>query len=442
MILPWFPIVLGVGVAGRLLGRARGLGLGIICAFFWLLLTQASLGPRLWDDPLAIACLAAGMCAIVATGAWAGETPIQVEAASRVTDGVAEPSNGAAQNEEALGLGRIATAIERFEDWLEQHRNDANPWPEFDEFVRNMLYQCCRATHVKPYRLCGESEELVPLCEADPFMPERRRSARKGIVGHVLTTGRRYVAGDQSQGELLDRLADEWDTPIAWCFAVREGPRKLGVIAAGHLDVAPQGNRALFQAVERLVSRFWCALIEAGNSRDANFIDPVAGVFTRTAFLHRADQSLSESFRQGEPVALAIICLESLRVINDSGRWEAADELVRSAGAILRRKIRADDVLGRFDGSRFILLLRRVDSELAGLIVAQIVAQLDTLCDDQQRWQAQVTARCGLAGSGTEEPPLRSLVMRSLMQCARARVECISMATDMQPVGASAEAST
>lgn len=50
LILPWFPIILGVGVAGRLLGRARGFALGLLCALFWIVLVQASMGPTIWMD--------------------------------------------------------------------------------------------------------------------------------------------------------------------------------------------------------------------------------------------------------------------------------------------------------------------------------------------------------------------------------------------------------
>jgi diguanylate cyclase (GGDEF)-like protein len=155
-------------------------------------------------------------------------------------------------------------------------------------------------------------------------------------------------------------------------------------------------------------------------------------LLNRQAFLGFAEQSLKASYAQGEPVAIAVISLQGLRELNDAGRWEVADELVHEVGDTLRRKVRMDDRLGRFDGSRFIWLLRRVDSELALLIVKQVMNNLATFCRDPSRWQAAVEVRCGLVGSGTETPDLRTLVSRALIQSQRARVEELAIASDLQ----------
>jgi hypothetical protein len=90
-----------------------------------------------------------------------------------------------------------------------------------------------------------------------------------------------------------------------------------------------------------------------------------------------------------------------------------------------------DDRLARFDDSRFIWLLRRVDSELAGLIVKQTMTRLSALCEDAVRWKARIAVRCGLAGSGMEKPELRLLLCRALAQAQRARVECLPIATEV-----------
>ncbi len=82
-ILPWFPIILGVGVGGRLLSRSRGFGLGILCALFWILLVQTSAGVSIWRDPLSVLSILAGVFSIVAMGGWAGETPLTLTAGAR-----------------------------------------------------------------------------------------------------------------------------------------------------------------------------------------------------------------------------------------------------------------------------------------------------------------------------------------------------------------------
>ncbi len=433
-ILPWFPIILGVGLGGRLLCRPRGFGLGIVCALFWVMLVQTAGGISIWADPWAVLSIVAGVFSIVAMGGWAGEMAIERTSLSGPAAAKhQEARTPALEMEQETTLQRLSSVMDRFDDWLDAHRNDKNPWPKFDEFVRSALYQCCRATHVKPYQLTGDGEELKPLCEPDPFADAEPMSARRGIVGHVLTTGRHYVGSDQTHGELINRLAEESQEAVAWCFAIREGPCKIGVVVVGQLDIAPERYKQSLRVTQNLISQLWCRLLEAVRSRAAVLDDPVSGAYTREAFLHMAGQSLRESYGQGEPVALAVVAVENLRELNDSGRWEVADEMIRKVSAVLQRKIRMDDRLGRFDGSRFIVLLRRVDSELASLIIAQIMSQLTACCATDERCEKSVVVRCGVVGSGAGNPDLRQLVSGALAQYRRARQQDVKVASDLQP---------
>jgi len=432
LLLPWFPILLGVGVGGRLLGRNRGLALGFLCAMFWTVLIQASAGPTIWREPWSVASIVIGAVAIFVMGGWAGQDIVPTLTALE-SDSTTTPALITVDAEPRASLDRLGLLLDQFEDWLEEHQHDADPWPEFGEFLRTALHQGCGATHVKPYRLLSEGAELAPLREPDPFAEVRRLSARRGIVGHVVTTGRPYLAGDPCQGELVDALAEEAGTSIAWCFAVTQGTQRLGAVVVGQLDAAPDRQRPLLRIVELLIRRFWISLSESIRGRTAGKVDPVCGLYTRPAFLEAAQYSLRESYHQGEPVAVAVIALEGLRELSDSGRWEVADDLVREVSATLRAKVRMDDRLGRFDGSRFIWLLRRVDSELATLIVRQIMNRLISLYGDELRRPAPVVIRCGLVGSGTEQPDLRTLVSRAMGQSRRARLEKMILAADCTP---------
>ena len=98
---------------------------------------------------------------------------------------------------------------------------------------------------------------------------------------------------------------------------------------------------------------------------------------------------------------------------------------------LLKAKLRSDDRLGRFDDSRFVLLLRRVDSELATLIVTQILSRVQAVCEDHERWRASVHVRCGLAGSGLAQPDLRALLARALREWRRATDDRVPLATDL-----------
>ncbi len=444
ILLPWFPVILAVGVGGRLLGRKRGYALGLLCALFWILLVQSTAGSGFWRAPWVVAGVMIGAAAVFFMGGWAGE----LSGGDLIlgNDGTqTDSSHEVVSQQTQESLEAVIAVMRGFDDWISEHRHDRDPWSQFGEFVRSALFQFCQATHVKLYRLHNDVAELVPLREADPFCEPRTLSARQGVAGHVVTSGRSFILGDHSQGELVAQLASsqpDVGESMEWCFAIARDGQRLGVVTVGSLGIAPLQHLPLLRTAEQLVSQWWGGLVEVLGGREAGRGDPTSGLLNRAAFLESAQQSLRESYAMSEPVAVAIIALEGLRELQDSGRWEAADELVRETADDLRRKVRMDDCLGRFDESRMVWLLRRVDAELASLIVKQVMTRLSTLCQDQSRWRVALHVRCGVVGSGVEKPDLRTLLCRALAQSRRARVENRLIANESDPARAAAEAST
>lgn len=431
LLLPWFPIILAVGVGGRLLGPARGIGLGVVCAVFWIFLMQASFAAGYWEQPWHVVAALAGAAAIVAMGAWAGEMAGSLpQAQARVTQEGSPTQAG--EPTPTRSLARVSTLLGKFEGWMAEHGDDPDPWPQFDELIRRVLNQCCHASHVKPYRVVSNGQALAPLRAVDDLQDAHQLPTRRGIIGHVFTSGSSYLAGDPTQGEMVAKLAEASDNSTVWCFPIAQGNQRLGVVAVGRLEPGSQRDRSLLKIVEQLVSLYWGRLDDAQRSRRTGRDDPASGLLTRKAFLQVGRQTLRNAYRLSEPVALAVIGLESLRQLNDSGGWDVADELVREVAGLVKEKVRSDDRLARYDESRFIVLLRRVDSELATLILTQLITRLETLCADEKRWGFNIRVRCGLVGSGTGQPELKTLMTDAVALCQRARHDDVTMTSDLQ----------
>lgn len=449
-LLVWLPIVLSAGLGGRLLGHPRCIGLGLICALFWIVLAPASLGATFWMSAWNVAGAVTGAAAIVALASWSGSLPANHPTYSSTVSGAARAGSEnlttaqtawtssrerchptGVEVDEIPGLS-IAQAIEQYDAWLENHRNDPDPWPPFGEFIRNLISEATSAGQVRLFRVLSENDELVPVREAHPFVDDDWPSAREGIIGHVATTGRSYLQGDPTQGELVDRLAQQSSESPAWCFAVSEGSRRVGVVVVGRFDRFVGTERARLRPIERLVAHFWTTLLEVCRSRAATTRDATSGALIRDAFFAEAERVLADAYRAGEPCALAVIALEPLRHLNDTGRWDVADELVRLTSRTIADRMRSDDRLGRFDDSRFMFLLRRVDSTLASLIVEQLVARLMESAGDRKRWPVVPQLRCGLAGTGTGRPQFNALLNRALELCREARQSDTSLVSDLR----------
>ena len=424
--LYWLPVLVAVGIAGRLVGRPRGWIAGLVGGAYWVILVVTVVGngfPVVFGDfaSLALGALTIVLCpGLVLRQPGAGPQPASDE----------QPALRTESGEEIYPFHRFADVYSLFDDWLASYRHKPDPWPDFGEHIRTALCVACDAKQVGAYRLLDDSEVLFPLRRMDTDdtgLP----SARAGVVGHVVTSGMSYYHGDPTQGELVELLAKESESSMDWCFAIKQDRRTIGVITVGSLEPSLRSNRAWMKMLEHIITLCWVAFTETCRGRLASFTDPVSGVLTQNAFMEAANHALRSSYDKSEPVALISVSIEGLRGMADHGQWDLANEMLYEISAVLKQRVREDDEIGVLDGSRFLVLLRRVDSELAMLISKQLMDKLVEICGDTQRWGAQKQARCGVAGSGLGTPPLRDLVERATEACRVARLQGKQVLSDL-----------
>lgn len=318
-----------------------------------------------------------------------------------------------------------------FLDWCEEELADGNPWNSFDRLVREMLSEQIGAVRVRCYQVLPGNQQLRSLSQLGSSADGR--CARSGILGHVATTGQEFVAADPAHGQLVHQLAEETDDTWEWVYPIRQGGQTVGLVAVGKLPLEPPLDRRRRQDLALLLTTFWRHVACLEQLRIAEKTDKASGLLTRSDFFEYATRALADSYAQNEPVVVVVLALEGLRRLDDAGRWSQRDKLVETIGRLTNRRIRTDDIIGRFSDDRFVLLLRRLDSGLGRLIAAKIqdtaeeqIAQLDGL-------SAAIRVRVGLIGSGFSNQSLEALLVSAFDAVERARKQDIALYCDLGP---------
>lgn len=94
--------------------------------------------------------------------------------------------------------------------------------------------------------------------------------------------------------------------------------------------------------------------------RDLEFLadhDPLTKLFNRRRLPHAVGEAV-DAAREGRAGALLYIDLDNFKVVNDTLGHEAGDRLLLNVADILRSSVRADDVLVRFGGDEFVIILK------------------------------------------------------------------------------------
>jgi diguanylate cyclase (GGDEF)-like protein len=95
---------------------------------------------------------------------------------------------------------------------------------------------------------------------------------------------------------------------------------------------------------------------DAGLRRLAAY-DPLTEAFNRLAFMHLAESQAARARRSGEPCALLMLDVDHFARVNGRFRREAGDRVLRELAAVLRGAVRAGDLIGRYGGEEFCVLL-------------------------------------------------------------------------------------
>jgi diguanylate cyclase (GGDEF)-like protein/PAS domain S-box-containing protein len=107
-------------------------------------------------------------------------------------------------------------------------------------------------------------------------------------------------------------------------------------------------------------------------------IDPLTEVWRRSALVTEMERRAARADRS--PFSVLFVDLDGFKMINDRFGHEAGDTVLRSVGGVLKSQVRENDVVGRYGGDEFVILIDDDAKESNARRVAQrIVTAVPTV---------------------------------------------------------------
>jgi diguanylate cyclase (GGDEF)-like protein len=100
--------------------------------------------------------------------------------------------------------------------------------------------------------------------------------------------------------------------------------------------------------------------------------DSLTGMLNRRSFLVEFERELARVRRGGSVLSVAMFDLDHFKKLNDLHGHPAGDEVLRSIAATMQASIRQPDILGRYGGEEFALLMPDTDAEMAMRVAERI----------------------------------------------------------------------
>jgi len=125
--------------------------------------------------------------------------------------------------------------------------------------------------------------------------------------------------------------------------------------------------------------------------------DPLTGLPNRRALLDRLRQSVALAQRQGTRLALLFVDIDGFKPVNDRHGHDIGDLLLQHLAATLSQSVRQADVVARFGGDEFVVLLTDVAGrDSVAAVATKLIDTLSQPCQLREHTVA-VGASVGIA---------------------------------------------
>ncbi len=163
----------------------------------------------------------------------------------------------------------------------------------------------------------------------------------------------------------------------------------LSMVAAGILIALGVADRLRAQRV---------ALSDAERRAQT---DPLTGVLNRRSLIERLDAACLRARARGLPIALLFIDLDHFKQINDSFGHQAGDACLRAIVDPIHAELRQSDVIGRYGGEEFVVILSSADAAAANPIAQRILERVAAVRVEGYGRPINLTCSIGVAASDT-----------------------------------------
>ena len=141
--------------------------------------------------------------------------------------------------------------------------------------------------------------------------------------------------------------------------------------------------------------------------------DSLTGLFNRRYLEGTLDREMARCRREGTPMTMLLLDIDHFKLINDTYGHQAGDEVLRVFGRVLHDTARAEDIVCRYGGEEFLLVLSKMPLDIARERGAYLQKFFEDMTVSFGDHRIRLTTSIGIAGT-----PEHSDSSDGLIRCA------------------------
>jgi diguanylate cyclase (GGDEF)-like protein len=124
--------------------------------------------------------------------------------------------------------------------------------------------------------------------------------------------------------------------------------------------------------------------------------DPLTGLYNRREYDMLFQHEMERANRMNTPLSVGIIDLDHFKQVNDTYGHAAGDEVLRRTARLFRENLRTMDVVGRWGGEEFIIMLPEIAIDQANMTCNRLLKALAATDIDVGSASIKITATIGI----------------------------------------------
>lgn len=187
------------------------------------------------------------------------------------------------------------------------------------------------------------------------FVPDLSKDSKPSFLATINKTGAVLVLPLVSEHEaILGVIVLHRDRPNSFSQREIEFLQFMATHAAGVID-----KSILFQ-----------------NTQELAYTDALTGVFNRRYFDQRFSREVVRARRYSRSLAVLMIDIDHFKKFNDTFGHLQGDVVLQNVASILENKLRRADILCRYGGEEFVVLLPEIDLHNAEIVAEKLRAAI------------------------------------------------------------------
>lgn len=163
----------------------------------------------------------------------------------------------------------------------------------------------------------------------------------------------------------------------------------------------------IFRPMVAKISQFATKL-----QRDANY-DPLSSVYNRRAFNVLGQQNFGLAKRHKQKLSVIMCDIDFFKKVNDTHGHAVGDDVIKMVAKILTSSIRETDIVARFGGEEFIILLPYTTEDEAIFVAEKIRHIIENRTIESRGKQVTVTISLGVSQMKEQDDNIESIIVRA-----------------------------